>query len=112
MKLVMAIVNNSDVKDITSAMMQGGFSMTKLSSTGGFLKAGTTTLMSVLKNEKLRTALDIIKQSSHSHKYDSSMRTEESLTAKYDLPDDFERNEIVVGGATVFVLNVEESYKF
>ena len=43
MKLIYAIVNNDDSHSVSSALMQNGFSVTKLASTGGFLMAGNTT---------------------------------------------------------------------
>lgn len=108
MKLIMAIVNNSDVKTITEEMMKGSFSLTKVGSTGGILKSGMTTLISAVRNERVTAALDIISNSSHSRKYQATEQTvDTSAYSMCGIP-----GEIVVGGATVFVLNIEESYKF
>ena len=44
MKLVTAIVNKEDSKAVCSALIKGGYSVTRLSTTGGFLMAGNMTL--------------------------------------------------------------------
>ena len=45
MKLVLAIINNDDSAIAASALNAEGFSVTKLSTTGGFLMVGNTTLL-------------------------------------------------------------------
>ena len=39
MKLILAIVSNDDSGAVSSAMTRGGFQITKLATTGGFLMA-------------------------------------------------------------------------
>ena len=46
MKLILAIVSNDDSGAVSSALTRGGFSVTKLATTGGFLMAGNTTFIS------------------------------------------------------------------
>ena len=45
MKLILAIVNNDDAASVAAALTTKGFTITKLSTTGGFLQAGNTTLL-------------------------------------------------------------------
>ncbi len=45
MKLVIAIVQDDDASDLIDEITEDGFRVTKLATTGGFLKAGNTTLM-------------------------------------------------------------------
>ena len=45
MKLVFAIVHDEDGPKVMEELNRNGFSVTKLCSTGGFLKAGNTTLL-------------------------------------------------------------------
>ena len=47
MKLIVAIVQDEDAGRLVSALMDKGFGVTKLATTGGFLRAGNTTLISV-----------------------------------------------------------------
>ncbi len=45
MKLIIAIVQDEDSSRLLTSLMNDGFGVTKLATTGGFLKAGNTTLM-------------------------------------------------------------------
>ena len=45
MKMITAIVNKEDAKSVTRALIEEGFSITRLSTTGGFLMAGNVTLL-------------------------------------------------------------------
>ena len=45
MKMITAIVNKEDANAVCNALTKGGFSVTKLSTTGGFLMAGNMTLL-------------------------------------------------------------------
>ena len=45
MKLVMAIVGSDDSGRVSAALTKDGFSVTKLATTGGFLKSGNTTFI-------------------------------------------------------------------
>ena len=109
MKLIMAILNRSDEKSVGNALVRGGFYVTKLAGTGGFLKSGTTTLISAVNNERVEGALEIIRVNSKSRKYDINKIDMSSRQIAHEF---FEKGEIVVGGATVFVLNVENFYKY
>jgi len=109
MKLIMAIVSRSDEKAITTALMRGGFYVTRLAGSGGLLKTGNTTLVSAVNNERVDAALDILRTTAKSHKYDMSKVAPESRPFVTGLT---EQSEIVMGGATVFVLNIENFYKY
>lgn len=62
MKMIIAIVEN-DLSDATSqALIAQNFRVTRLASTGGFLREGATTLMVGVEDEQLETALQIIRE--------------------------------------------------
>jgi len=109
MKLIMAVVSASDEKAVVNEMMKGGFYVTKLAGTGGFLRARTTTLISAVNNERVNDALEILKTVSKSRKYDV---TKMNMPSRQIAQEYFDKSEIVVGGATVFVLNIESFYKY
>ena len=44
MKLIISIVQDVDSENLIQRLNEEGFRVTKISSTGGFLKAGNTTL--------------------------------------------------------------------
>ena len=67
MKLIVAIVQDEDAGRLVSALMDKGFGVTKLATTGGFLRAGNTTLISGVQDEKLEEALGIIEKLSLIH---------------------------------------------
>ena len=54
MKLVYAIVRNDNEDDVVSQLTQHHYSITRLSTTGGFLKKGNTTLMIGAEDERFR----------------------------------------------------------
>ena len=62
MKLVFAIVHDEDGPKVMEELNRNGFSVTKLCSTGGFLKAGNTTLLVGVDEENLDTVIDVIKK--------------------------------------------------
>ena len=62
MKLIVAIVQDEDAGRLVSALMDKGFGVTKLATTGGFLRAGNTTLISGVEDDKLQDALNVIEK--------------------------------------------------
>ena len=108
MKLVFAIVHDEDGHKVMEELNRNGFSVTKLCSSGGFLKAGNTTLLTGVEEDRLDEVIKIIEKKSKSRKQilNSSM-TPNGIGGVY-MPYPV---EIVVGGATIFVINVERFEK-
>jgi uncharacterized protein YaaQ len=108
MKLVFAIVHDEDGPKVMEELNKNGFSVTKLCSTGGFLKAGNTTLLVGIEEDNLDTVIDVIKKKSKSRKQviNSSM-TPNGMGGMF-IPYPV---EVVVGGATIFVIDVERFEK-
>lgn len=102
-KLVLAIINNDDSAVVASALTAEGFVVTKLSTTGGFLMVGNTTLLIGTEEDKLDTLRNTIS------KYCSKRKQVAPSSATFGraLHHNGVPEEVVVGGATVFVLNVE-----
>ena len=69
MKLIQAIVHNDDADAVISALLTQGFGATRMGSTGGFLRAGNTTIVSGVEEEQVDEALNIIKQHVKSRLY-------------------------------------------
>ena len=61
MKMIIAVVQNVDAPAVIRQMARGGFGVTKLASTGGFLRDGNSTLLIGTEDEKVDAALEIIK---------------------------------------------------
>ena len=106
MKLILAFVQNEDGSRVIDNLSKAGFRVTRLSTTGGFLRAGNTTLVIGTDDEKVDEAINLIKDSSRSRKQiidTSSMGANLSMGGAY-MPYPV---EVTIGGATIFVLNVD-----
>ncbi len=106
MKLIFAIVNKDDSSLVCSELNKAGFSATKFSSTGGFLRAGNTTFMICSEGKNVDLIIDIIAKFSKS-------RTQISPAVLPHGISGYSTNtvEIPIGGATVFVTNIERFEK-
>ena len=62
MKLILAIVNNEDSALASAALTEAGFTVTRLSTTGGFLMVGNTTFLIGTEDEDTERAIDILKK--------------------------------------------------
>lgn len=108
MKLIIAIVSNEDNSAVAAALTKENFTVTKLSTTGGFLMVGNTTFLMGVEDERVGRAKEIIAQ--HSKTRSHSVNTTESFGR--GLSDGALANDVKVGGATVFVLSVDEIDKY
>ena len=108
MKLIIAIVQDEDASHLISELMNEGFSVTKLATTGGFLRAGNTTLLVGVDDEKFDPCMDIIKKVCKSRKQIAT-----SPVSMVGVPGAYTPYpiEVVVGGATIFVLTVDQFLK-
>jgi len=102
MKMLLAIINHDDSTAVSQNLTKNGFSSTKLATTGGFLMSGNTTLMVGVADERVDDAIAIIKAHSHSRKQLIPTTSEMSFGYFPSTPV-----EVTVGGATIFVLDVE-----
>jgi uncharacterized protein YaaQ len=108
MKLVMAIIHDEDAFNIMDLLREKGFSVTKLASTGGFLRAGNTTLICGVNEERIPELLDIIEKKCRSRKQITSVNATHVNANESHVPYPV---EVTVGGATILVLNVEDFRK-
>ena len=108
MKLVMAIIHDEDAFHIMDLLIEKGFNVTKLASTGGFLRAGFTTLISGLHEERIPEMVEIIEKKCKSRKQITSVNATHINANESYVPYPV---EVTIGGATIFVLNVEEFKK-
>ncbi len=60
MKLVLAIIRDDFAADVTFALNSQGFSITRISTTGGFWRRGNVTLLLGVDDDKVDEALEII----------------------------------------------------
>ena len=108
MKLVIAIVQGEDAGRTVQALSTDGISVTRFASSGGFLQQGNVTLLVGVDEERVEQAVQLIRENCRERtRYLTPMPPmvePGELLMPYPV-------EVQVGGATVFVLNVESFEK-
>ena len=108
MKLVLAIVQDDDALDLIEELNDKGFRVTKLATTGGFLKSGNTTFMIGVEIDKVDIVINIIEEVCKRRK--QVVSTQPGLSGESGMYMPFPL-EVEVGGATVFVIDVDKFVK-
>jgi len=100
MKLIYVIVRNVDSGRVTDALNKNGFYVTKLASTGGFLREGNTTLMIGTEEEKVDEVIDLVKK---------ECGPRQQIVSNPVGPAEFSSMQVMVnvGGAIIFVTDVD-----
>lgn len=105
MKLVLAVIQNEDESPLIQAMETRGLGITRIGSSGGFLRANNVTLMMAVEDDQIEHVLDLL------NKY-CKRRTKQlrpsapAMEARERFPGAV---PIQIGGATVFILNLERA---
>ena len=108
MKLIIAIVQDEDTARLVNQLMKAGIGVTKLATTGGFLRAGNTTLLIGVEDDRLQSVLEIIEKVCKSRKQMAAAPA--SVGGSGNVFTSFPM-EVTVGGATIFVLTVDQFMK-
>lgn len=110
MKLIYAIIRDEDAGKTIKKLNENKFSVTKLISSGGFLRSGNTTLMIGTDDELVPEVMKILEK-------ECAKRTEVEIAMPY-MPGgvpmmnySYVPIKAEVGGATVFVVDVAEFRK-
>lgn len=91
MKMIIAIVQDKFVDELLDRFLGEDIYVTRLSSTGGFFKSGNTTLLLGCKDDEIEKIEGILKK----------------ITEKEEVISD--KGSFEVAGATIFVVDLEES---
>ncbi|MBD5133992.1 MAG: transcriptional regulator [Clostridiales bacterium] len=102
MKLIIAVINRDDTSAVNQNLTKNGFSCTRLSTIGGFLLASNVTLLIGVEDEQVQTVIDLIREYSHSRTQIAPSFAEMGHSFAPAMPV-----EVTVGGATIFVVDVE-----
>ncbi|MBT5872691.1 MAG: hypothetical protein HOH43_04675 [Candidatus Latescibacteria bacterium] len=105
MKLLIVIVNKRDIRRLSDALVDTGFRFTKIGSTGGFVGEGNDTLLLGVADADVEPVIDIIR--AHCQSREEPMSVAQPGT-RIDANPLEEAISVPVGGAQVFVLNVEQ----
>lgn len=109
MKLIMSIVNSDDARPLLEVLSREGQRATMVSTTGGFLREGNSTILIGVEDEQMDAVLGIIKENCQSRKQFVNPLPPIMEPGELYMPAPV---EIEVGGATVFVLDVERFERF
>ena len=109
MKLVVAVVQDQDSNRLSNALTKDGFRATKLASTGGFLRSGNTTFLIGTEDSLVPNVLDLIRD--HCRAREQMVAPVSPLGGHADSYIPYPV-EVEVGGATVFVLPIEQFHHF
>ncbi|MBS4026212.1 MAG: cyclic-di-AMP receptor [Clostridia bacterium] len=71
MKLIMAIIDDEYTNSVLRVLMAEKIKMTKLSTSGGFLSRGNTTLLLGVDDEKVDNVIELVKSKCHPKKVKS-----------------------------------------
>lgn len=107
MKLIICIVQDQDAGTLIDDLTEKEFRVTKLSSTGGFLKSGNTTLLIGVDEDEVPSVIKVIEENCKTRELTTSLLT---VTMPGDTYIPFPL-EVKVGGATVFILDVDKYIK-
>lgn len=109
MKMVIAVVQDQDSNRLANALTSAEFRATKLASTGGFLRAGNTTFLIGTDDERVSTLLNLIRDNCRAR--DQLVAPVSPMGGNADAYIPYPV-EVEVGGATVFVLPIEQFHHF
>lgn len=93
LKLIIAIIQDEYISKVIKVLMENRIRTTKLSSTGGFLKSGNTTLFIGVEDNEVDKVAEFIRKECASKKVKSG------------------NGEITVGGANLFVMDIDKYMK-
>jgi len=108
-KLLISIVHSDDADQLMAALRQGGFSSTKVSTTGGFLREGNATILIGTAEDNVPRVLEIIKRNCHTRTQYVNPLPPVMEPGELYLPNPV---EVQVGGAVIFVLDVERLLRY
>ena len=107
--MVIAVVQDQDSNRLSNALTKAEFRATKLASTGGFLRAGNTTFLIGTDDDSVPVLLNLIRDNCRAR--DQLVAPVSPMGGNADAYIPYPV-EVEVGGATVFVLPIEQFHHF
>ena len=110
MKMIFAVIRDKDANMAVDGLAQAHIGVTKLASTGGFLRDGNTTLLIGVEDSQVEQVMEILREN-------CAKRTQTEIMVPHGTGGipmwSLGTTPITVeaGGATVFVLDVEQFRK-
>ena len=109
MKLAVCVVHHRDKSDLADSMVRAGFKFTILSSHGGFLREGNATFLVGLEESELDQLKQVVQENCQTREQVVNVSYFEGAG-----PAGFLSSPVTVpvGGAVMFVVNVDEFFRF
>lgn len=109
MKLAVCIVHNRDKGRLTDELVKAGFKFTVIGSTGGFLREGNTTILIGVEEDALHTLEKVVQDNCKGREQLVNVMPFEAAPPGAFFPSPV---KVPVGGAVMFVLDVEHFHRF
>ena len=109
MKLVITVVHDRDKNKIIESLLRNGFQFTKIGSTGGFLREGNVTLLIGVEEKELDKCFQVIEESCKTREQFVNVLPPDAAPVGTFMPSPV---KVLVGGAVVFVVDVERFNRF
>jgi uncharacterized protein YaaQ len=104
MKLVIAVVQGNDAEPLLAALVDKGYRATQINSAGGFLRERNVTLLIGVSDDDVDDVREIVRNNCHSRTRFVNPLMPIVEPGEFYIPNPV---EVMVGGATMFVVNVE-----
>jgi uncharacterized protein YaaQ len=104
MKLVIAVVQGNDAEPLLAALVDKGYRATQINSAGGFLRERNVTLLIGVSDDRVDDVREIVRNNCHSRTRFVNPLMPIVEPGEFYIPNPV---EVMVGGATMFVVNVE-----
>ena len=104
MKLVIAIIDKRDIRQLSDALIDNEFRFTEIASKGGFLRAGNITLLLGVDNEQVDSLVELIKQYCHAREEAINIA---QIRTHLDALGLGEAVTTMVGSAQIFIIEAE-----
>ncbi|MDH7568862.1 MAG: cyclic-di-AMP receptor [Armatimonadota bacterium] len=109
MKLVVTVIHDRDKNHMFDALVNAGFTFTKIASTGGFLREGNVTLLLGVENDRIEELIGLISENCRTREQYVNILPPDTRPIGTFLPNPV---KVQVGGAVVFVVDVERFERF
>jgi len=63
-RLIIAILRNADGEEVLKALLDANFRVTRIASTGGFMRRGNSTMLIGAEKKRVETAVQLIREHS------------------------------------------------
>ncbi len=104
MKLVVAIVQDEDAGNLTDSLVEAGFGATRINTAGGFLRHGNATVLVGVEEERVSEVLVVVRRNCTTRMQYINPMPPAMEPGEFYMPYPV---EVQVGGAVIFVLDVE-----